>query len=329
MAQVQVAFLQLNHALFGVYAWEFLVSLDFDWQFISGRRKFRWPLVFYFLGRYLMLGTLVGIIIALNHTTPGLDCHGLYLFNQLAGSACSGLACINLSLRTIAVWGNNRFVIGGLVLLMLGHWALILQGVQLTVGFVDGVGCVIQKTNNTLLAATFIYTMSFDLVIMVLNVWRLAFGGSGTSAMRKHSGVAQMIFGDGVIYFFIAFLGSFVATVFMLLDLNALMNVIFNVPAVIAATIASGRLVRRLNNFGQGSQAEVYTHSTSNAPLSADRGINGTAARSRSGVQIRMETFTRTDQPETQQYNDKQHTVEFSSHNSPTHDDIESKAQAF
>lgn len=25
--------------------WEFVSSLDFDWQFISGKRRFRWPLV--------------------------------------------------------------------------------------------------------------------------------------------------------------------------------------------------------------------------------------------------------------------------------------------
>lgn len=26
-------------------SWEFVLSLDFDWQFISGKKKFRWPLV--------------------------------------------------------------------------------------------------------------------------------------------------------------------------------------------------------------------------------------------------------------------------------------------
>lgn len=27
------------------YSWEFALSLDFDWDFISGKKKFRWPLV--------------------------------------------------------------------------------------------------------------------------------------------------------------------------------------------------------------------------------------------------------------------------------------------
>ena len=26
-------------------SWEWFTSLDFDWQFLSGKRKFRWPMV--------------------------------------------------------------------------------------------------------------------------------------------------------------------------------------------------------------------------------------------------------------------------------------------
>ena len=27
------------------YSWEWFVSLDFDWAYITGKRQFRWPLV--------------------------------------------------------------------------------------------------------------------------------------------------------------------------------------------------------------------------------------------------------------------------------------------
>ncbi len=27
------------------YSWEFITSLSFDWQYISGKKKFKWPLV--------------------------------------------------------------------------------------------------------------------------------------------------------------------------------------------------------------------------------------------------------------------------------------------
>jgi hypothetical protein len=61
-------------------SWEWFTSLDFDWDFIQGTRKFRWPMVsvsfgveprwtltvasgqiFYFLNRYCLLFSLIGM----------------------------------------------------------------------------------------------------------------------------------------------------------------------------------------------------------------------------------------------------------------------------
>lgn len=66
-------------------SWEFALSADFDWQFISGKKKFRWPLVretgtpsrlssllitrqvFYFAGRYILLLALTGMYVQAHH----------------------------------------------------------------------------------------------------------------------------------------------------------------------------------------------------------------------------------------------------------------------
>lgn len=97
----------------------------------------------------------------------------------------------------IAVWSQSRWIIGLLVLIILGHWSLILQGAQLTATWVPGTGCAIIKTNSTVLAATFIYTMVFDLVVMILNLIKL-------SGRKQRSQLVSVLFKDGVIYFIIA-----------------------------------------------------------------------------------------------------------------------------
>lgn len=56
------------HAFFGLYLWELVVTLDFDWDYLSGKRRFKWPLIFYFCNRYFMLVALVGVITLLNVT---------------------------------------------------------------------------------------------------------------------------------------------------------------------------------------------------------------------------------------------------------------------
>ncbi|KAG0706947.1 hypothetical protein DFH29DRAFT_797532, partial [Suillus ampliporus] len=75
---------------------EFVGSLDFDWQFISGKRLFRWPLMFYFSGRYSLLFGLIGTY--RYRTQHEVNCQALYTFNQVFGNTAIGLASIDLSL---------------------------------------------------------------------------------------------------------------------------------------------------------------------------------------------------------------------------------------
>ncbi|KAG6377384.1 hypothetical protein JVT61DRAFT_15180 [Boletus reticuloceps] len=122
-------------------------------------------------------------------------------------------------------------------------------GVLLKVIWVERVGCTIIKSNTTILAATFIYSMSFDLVVLCLTAYKLAWTRriSGTSGI--HGKLVRMVFSDGLVYFILAFLANLLATIFMILNLNAVMSVIFNVPAAIASTVMASRVVRRLYNF--------------------------------------------------------------------------------
>ncbi|KAF9449812.1 hypothetical protein P691DRAFT_519345 [Macrolepiota fuliginosa MF-IS2] len=277
-----VAFGRFMHALLGLYIWEWFTSLDFDWQYISGKKKFRWPMVFYFLNRYCLLFALVGIAVALNVTSQ-IDCQALYTFNQCLGNAAIGLASINLSLRTIAVWSQNKYLVVFLVLVILGHWSLLLHGILLTAQWVEGTGCVIATTNNRILAISFIYSMVFDLTVLCLTAYKLLYPKTGRSRL------VELIFSDGLIYFLIAFLANLIATIFMLLNLNPVMSIIANVPAAIASTIVACRVVRRLSRFtSQGP--EVFPSSTQGSTL-AFRSVRPKVSTKAEGVHVQMETF--------------------------------------
>ncbi|EIW78634.1 hypothetical protein CONPUDRAFT_167603 [Coniophora puteana RWD-64-598 SS2] len=257
-----VAFDRFMHCLLGLYMWEFATSLDFDWQFISGKKRFKWPLMFYFAGRYCLLFALIGIAIALNVTTE-VNCQALYTFNQVFGNAAIGLASINLSLRTIAVWSQNKYIIVLLVIIILGHWSFLLHGILLKAQWVGG-ACQITSTSNEILAISFIYSMVFDFLVLCLTAWKLAFPANGRSRL------VGMIFGDGLIYFVIAFLANLIATTFMLLNLNAVMSIIANVPAAIASTIVACRAVRRLTNYTTRG-AEMFNGTTTGGSTLAFR----------------------------------------------------------
>ncbi|KAJ6614604.1 hypothetical protein B0H10DRAFT_141776 [Mycena sp. CBHHK59/15] len=286
-------FVKFMHALLGLYAWEWFISLPFDWEVLTGRKQFRWPLIFYFANRYLLLAAMAGIAVALD-STQEINCQSLYTFNQLAGDAAVGLASINLSLRTLAIWSQNKWIKMALILIILGHWSLILQGVLLhAVWSPEANTCLITGTNNTVLAATFTYSMCFDLLVFLLNAYKLGIKRKGSSKLSK------MIFKDGLIFFFIAFLANLLATVFMFLNLNSIMNVIFNVPAAVASTIVATRAVRRLTNF-TNKGPEMYAPSSSSSNFRSHNGTSGNRGLTTStrggakaqGVHVQMETFT-------------------------------------
>ncbi|KAH9914943.1 uncharacterized protein B0H18DRAFT_1087703 [Fomitopsis serialis] len=295
LAKDEDAFIKLMHCLAGVYFWEFFTSLDFDWAFISGKKKFQWPLIFYMMGRYCLFLALIGMEV---------NCQALYTFDQLAGDAAVGFASINLSIRTMAVWSQNLWVVIPLVFVILGHWSLILQGVLLTAEWIPGQGCAITKTNNTTLAATFIYSMCFDALVMTLSMIKLY-------GCKQRSRLVSILFQDGMIYFLVAFIANAIATSFMVLNLNAIMAIIFNVPAAIASTIVACRAVRRLSNFANNGP-EIYTASSHSGVVgfrsitNQVQSTHGASTRPRSGhtrdisagVHVQMQTFTVEEEPD-------------------------------
>ncbi|KAI0370506.1 hypothetical protein BV20DRAFT_1073819 [Pilatotrama ljubarskyi] len=304
------AFDKFMHVLLGLYLWEFVTSLPFDWQFISGKRKFKWPLIFYFAGRYFLLFALIGIAIALNVTRP-VNCQALYTYNQIFGNASIGLASINLSLRTMAVWSQAWYIVGILVGVILGHWVLLLHGILLKAAWIPGQGCAITHTSNSILAATFIYSMCFDFFVLSLTAWKL---GVVSVPRKDRSKIVRLIFDDGLIFFIVAFVANLIATIFMMLNLNAVMSIIANVPAAIASTvrdiltppvhtdfshnsqIVACRVVRRLSNYTiEGAELFGTTQASTLAFKKTGRfshgGMLSMSEKKSDGVHVQMETF--------------------------------------
>ncbi|KIN93837.1 hypothetical protein M404DRAFT_170049 [Pisolithus tinctorius Marx 270] len=239
-------FIKLQHCLLGLYAWEFVISLDFDWKVITGKHAFRWPLFFYFAGRYLMLAALIGIIVSVDPPTS-LNCHNLVTFNELAASASLGLACINLAVRTIAVW-HNKWITRLVILLVLGHWSLVLQSGLVITSWTPTSGCVIVETKNTILAATSLYAMSFDFIVLCLLAYRLAFALDPISIAS--GGLARRLISEGLVYFLVSFVCNSISSLLMIIIVyDPVVAVIFHIPACVASTIASSRVVRSLSTF--------------------------------------------------------------------------------
>ena len=77
-------------------------------------------------------------------------------------------------------------------------------GVIVKAEWVDGQGCVITNTNTTVLLATWVYTMTFDFIILLLTAIKLIQPNS-----RFRSKLVVLVFKDGLIYFIVAYVFYF------------------------------------------------------------------------------------------------------------------------
>ncbi|OJT08135.1 hypothetical protein TRAPUB_958 [Trametes pubescens] len=193
----------------------------------------------------------------------------------------------------MAVWSQAWFIVVPLVVVILGHWSLLLHGILLKAAWIPDQGCAITNTNNKLLAATFIYSMCFDFTVLALTAFKL---GIISVPRKDRSKIVRLIFDDGLIFFIVAFVANTIATVFMLVNLNAVMSIIANVPAAIASTIVACRVVRRLTNYTtEGAEVFGTTEASTLAFHKSGRfsrgGMLSVSEKKTDGVHVQMETF--------------------------------------
>ncbi|KDQ09991.1 hypothetical protein BOTBODRAFT_36610 [Botryobasidium botryosum FD-172 SS1] len=257
-------FVKILILLLGLYTWEVLGSLRFEWQVISGKKKFTWLMVVYFLCKYSLLMCLIVVNIATGVSTE-VNCGALYTFSQIAGNTAIGTTSALLMFRTFAIWSTKKYIVIPLCVLFLGQWALLLHGYTIVKSSwsPEAMACVVY-TKPEIIKAIYVYTMLFDLTVLLLSI-------AGLLLSPARSGLWGLLFTDGVIYFIASFTAYLFPVVFAYLNLNPAMNIICPVPASVCSGIVACRLFVRLSDR---VHADVYIPEALVGPSEAKGRIN-------------------------------------------------------
>ncbi|KAJ7586961.1 hypothetical protein C8J56DRAFT_1051254 [Mycena floridula] len=212
----------------GLYFWEFFLTLDFDFAFICGRRKLKWPMFFYFYARYAFLGSLVGAHSAL------------------------WASSVSLSIRTMTLWGYSRRIMIIILPLIAFHlvavclsstWDLKIVWSEHTFAQPR---CVVLNLSHLGIVILYTYTVALDFIILCLTSYKLLYDG-GARIRIKRIPIFMLLFRDGLVYFIVVFIMTLLPVVFLLLNNNAAMAIgMHGIPGT--ATIVAGSAVRRLYN---------------------------------------------------------------------------------
>ncbi|KAN0103995.1 hypothetical protein V8E52_011425 [Russula decolorans] len=95
-------------ALNGLYVWEFIVTLDYEWRVIRGRLPYRWTIWVYSFTR---VAALMGVICfaSMDGTTP-LHCQVWMSLSAAFFYISAAAASLLIVLRIIAIWNRNKIV---------------------------------------------------------------------------------------------------------------------------------------------------------------------------------------------------------------------------
>jgi len=170
---------------------------------------------------------------------PGkLPCQVGITWISIVTDIAIGCSSTNLMIRTWVIWKDSRLVHALLLLIALGQWTILAIDVAyIKSSELDG-ACVVHDTNPALSALIFMYTVCYDLLVLVLSIVKL-------SKQPSNSPLKERLRTQGLSYFAVAALANSFPTIFALMGADALVAIAGN-TAITVSTIASCRAVRSL-----------------------------------------------------------------------------------
>ncbi|KAF8504745.1 hypothetical protein F5888DRAFT_1886812 [Russula emetica] len=273
--QDNLAASKIWHAVAGLYFWEFVTTLDFEWSVIRGHRPFRWTIWIYSTTRIF---TLISVILAL----VGVDVTGRYncevchdpkvraVFLFFSGYLAIACASLLIVLRILAIWNKKKIIIA----IAAGAWGInvifeIQSIVRIRATRVPGASCLVPNLHISEL--NILVTLATDIIlllIMFFGLLRLGFHERGAFELGRllwkqvgywcfslavlFSAYTVVRIHKGVIWLLVATIAEVLPAVFFCLNLNEPFNFMFLPPSMVTLSIAATRIHRCLVDHASG-----------------------------------------------------------------------------
>jgi len=239
-----LALIKFTHVVNGIYIWEFVSNLDYEWGFIRGHHPHQWTIWIYFVTRLATLMAVIMNLVDLNLTSSVGSCQVLTLVGFSFAYMAFSLSSLLIVLRIIAIWNRNKPIVG----LAIGIWAIntsiLIHGLtQIRSSWDPEPGsCSLPNIKSQIIsvAISMFTSDSVLLLIMFVGLVRLRHRSRGTF------GLVRLLWKQGVIYLLVATAAELPPLVFICLDLNWAFDMMFLMPALIAMSISATRMYRSL-----------------------------------------------------------------------------------
>ncbi|KAF8487390.1 hypothetical protein DFH94DRAFT_25267 [Russula ochroleuca] len=241
IAQEFVTLVKLWHVVDGIFIWEFITTLDYEWDVIRGHHPYRWTIWVYSLARVTTLMAIILNIVGFDTTTP-INCQVWMTFEFFASLAFV-FSSLLIMLRVIAIWNKAKMIIAiAMGILVVDISLFINSTIRLRATWSpEAVTCIVANIEST--KPAIIGSLVSDIgLFLVMLIGLLPLRGGAFALGRT-------LWKQGLIWLLFATVAEVPPAVLMILDLNVSLNLIDQTPGMIVMTIAATRVYRSLTTI--------------------------------------------------------------------------------
>ncbi|KAI0309086.1 hypothetical protein OF83DRAFT_1180036 [Amylostereum chailletii] len=255
-------FIRLQHVVGGIYIWEFVNTLNYDWSYVIGERPWTWTM--WERCRLSILASVIIIFIGFDSTSE-INCEAwsklIFIFPYLGVLFASILMGVRGHVvptfdqpLTIAIWNRNIYVIGLTALVLLAQVGVLVRSVVVASAKWDPSSntCFTEDTAHSLPVMS--TTLASDVVLLLC-----MFTGLLRHREARGFGMCRLLWNQGLVWIAAAVVAEVPTVVFLILDLNDAYNLMFQPSEMIILAIAATSMYRTLTNFVSGRIEWTFT----------------------------------------------------------------------
>ncbi|KAH9159856.1 hypothetical protein EDB89DRAFT_2082913 [Lactarius sanguifluus] len=223
-------------------SWEIVAFIGFEYSVISKKRKFTWSFLLYLGCRWFPMLFIASQFMGFD-ATHKINCQAWIIFSFMSGYLSFMCASALIILRVAVLWNRNKTVIAFACAVWIVNIAIDIYSLTTLHSAWAGSFCGVSHTDRL-----WISVLSNFITDVVLLVLMLA-GLKRWKNAPKSSGVWGLLYTQGLIWVMIVTLAEVPPTVFIFLNLNDPMNMIFQAFALIITALGAARLYRGLIDY--------------------------------------------------------------------------------
>ncbi|KAF8256660.1 hypothetical protein EI94DRAFT_1763813 [Lactarius quietus] len=241
-------FLKVMHTFAGLYMWEYVTTLDFEWEVYTGRRPWRWSFLVYVAARLLALSCIIVSLVGFNLTRE-FNCALWFRSVLVSAWLAAASASFLLVLRGVAIWGRET-------------WAVVATGTAWLTGLTAALYAMSRghtewspqlRTCGVSQTAEFKWSIMINFFgdFLLLGIMIL-----GVLHKRNATHLWNMLYLQGLFWILTATLTEIPSMALSFRNINDPWNLMFQYPHLTIMVITSSRAYRDLFQYITNDQDE-------------------------------------------------------------------------